>query len=100
MQLSYAQTLDLLLKEAFVFRRAVVGIFIVVNVVTIGSGLFLPMQYTSSSTIVVDEKNIIEPLMKGTAVTTDVTDRAKLAREVIFGRKLMGQVVAMPSEVL
>lgn len=96
MQLSYAQTLDLLLKEAFVYRRAVVGIFIAVNVLAIGSGLFWPMQYSSSSTIVVDEKNIIEPLMKGTAVTTDVMDRAKLAREVIFGRKLMGQVAALP----
>ncbi len=94
MQLSYAQTLDLLLKEAFVYRRAVVGIFIAVNVLALGSGLFWPMQYTSSSTIIVDEKNIIEPLMKGTAVATDVTDRAKLAREVIFGRKLMSQVAA------
>jgi polysaccharide chain length determinant protein (PEP-CTERM system associated) len=96
MQLSYAQTLSLLLKEAFVYRNAVVGIFIAVNMLAIGSGLFWPLQYTSSSTIIVSEKNIIEPLMKGTAVATDVTDRAKLAREVIFGRKLMSQVVAQP----
>lgn len=96
MQLSYAQTISSILQEAFVYRKAVVGIFIAVNILAISSGVLWPPQYTSWSTIIVDEKNIIEPLMKGTAVTTDVTDRAKLAKEVIYGRKLMSQVAALP----
>ena len=96
MQLSYTQIIGSLLQEAFVYRKAVVGVFIAVNILAIGSGAVWPLQYTSWSTIIVDEKNIIEPLMKGTAVTTDVTDRAKLAKEVIYGRKLMSQVAALP----
>lgn len=96
MQLSYPQMIDALLKEAFVHRKAVVGIFLTVNALALIAGLAWPKQYTSSATIIVDEKNIIEPLMKGAAVATEVADRAKLAKEVIYSRKLMSQVLASP----
>jgi uncharacterized protein involved in exopolysaccharide biosynthesis len=52
-----------------------------------------PKIYTSSSTILVDQQNILQPLMQGTAVTTEVQDRAKLAREIIFGRRAMRDVM-------
>jgi len=40
----------------------------------------------------VDDKNIVQPLMQGAAVPTDVTDRGKNAREVMFGRKILEQI--------
>jgi polysaccharide chain length determinant protein (PEP-CTERM system associated) len=52
-----------------------------------------PKIYSSSSTILVDQKNILQPLMAGTTVTTDVLDRARLAREVVFSRKAMTEVM-------
>lgn len=83
----------LLISEIFYSRRAVVGIFVTVSVVLLALGLGWPKGYVASTTIVVDEKNIIQPLMQGTAVTTEVGDRARLAREIIFGKKLMTQIL-------
>jgi polysaccharide chain length determinant protein (PEP-CTERM system associated) len=93
MHLSLTQIVDALLHEAFAYRRAVVAIFVAVSFLGVGLGLSWPSKFTASTTIIVDEKNIIEPLMKGAAVATEVTDRAKLAKEVIFSRRLMAKVI-------
>jgi len=83
----------LLLGELFNSRRAVVGTFVGLSLILLAVGLVWPKNYTASTTIVVDEKNIIQPLMQGAAVTTDVTDRARLAREIIFGKLIMSQIL-------
>lgn len=69
-------------------------------------GWYWPKMYSSASTIFVDEQNILRPLMQGTAVTTDVVDRAKLAREIVFSKAIMykaledfGWLEGNPSEV-
>jgi polysaccharide chain length determinant protein (PEP-CTERM system associated) len=82
-----------LISESFHSRRLVVLIFVVVNAVLLVAGLQWPKVYTASTSILVDEKNIIQPLMQGAAVATDATDRSKNAREVIFGRKIMDRVL-------
>ena len=53
----------------------------------------------ASTTILVDEKNIIQPLMQGAAVSTEVADRSRLARETIFGRKVMTQLLTDTGEM-
>lgn len=85
--------LKLIANEAFVYRRPFVAIFVVTVLAMLALGFIVPRGYTASTTIRVDEKNIIQPLMQGAAVATDVTDRAQLAREVIFGRKVMSQIL-------
>jgi polysaccharide chain length determinant protein (PEP-CTERM system associated) len=50
-------------------------------------------MYTASTSILVDERTIIQPLMQGAAVATDAMDRSRNAREVIFGRKNMDIVL-------
>jgi len=87
------QFIRVFLLEAFRHRRAMVWMFAVILIGIVLVGLVWPKRYTSYTTILVDEKNIIEPLMQGAAVPTGVADRAKLAREVIFGRKIMNQVL-------
>lgn len=87
------QFVKVFLNEAFRHRLAIVGLFVVVVFAMLGLGLAWPKGYSASTTILVDEKNIIQPLMQGAAVTTEVTDRARLAREVIFGRKIMNHVM-------
>ena len=83
----------LLIGELFNARKTAVGVFVVVAMTLLVVGLVWPKGYVASTTILVDEKNIIQPLMQGAAVTTEVADRSRLARETIFGRKVMTQLL-------
>jgi polysaccharide chain length determinant protein (PEP-CTERM system associated) len=94
MEASTEQIKNLLIKETFQARRVVVGAFCAILIVFLGMALAWPKGYTAFTTILVEEKNIIQPLMQGAAVATDSADRARMAREVIFGRKLLMQVLA------
>src|SRR5262249_258478 len=93
MQVLPEQIAKALANEAFNSRRLVVGIFVVVSAVMLGFGLLWPKMYTASTSILVDERTIIQPLMQGAAVATDALDRSKNAREIIFGRKIMDIVL-------
>lgn len=76
-------------------RHAVlyVGIFAALALAALAVGLLLPKKYASATTILVEESNIIGPLMEGRAVTTGVANRATIAREVAFSRKVMGEIL-------
>lgn len=76
-------------------RRPLVlaALFAVVALVILAIGLATPKTFTASTTILVEESNIIQPLMEGRAVPTAVVDRAAIAREVAFSRKVMNQVL-------
>lgn len=87
------QQLKILVNEAFYYRKAMVAAFIAVNFVLLPVGLMWPKAYTASTSILVEDKRVIQPLMQGAAVATDVQDRARLAREVIYGRKIMNQLL-------
>jgi len=93
MKLHPEQFIKTLVNEAFHYRMVVVSVFIVINLMMLVLGLLWPKGYTASTTILVEDKKIIQPLMQGAAVATDVADRARLARDVIFGRKIMSQVL-------
>src|SRR5262245_29809905 len=82
-----------LVNETFNSRRLVVAIFVLVNATMLVAGLLWPKGYTASTSILVDERTIIQPLMQGAAVATDALDRSKNAREVIFGRKIMDTIL-------
>ena len=85
--------IKVLLNELLLHRRAAVAIFAVVNLAALVAALAWPRGYTVAATILVSERNIIQPLMQGAAATTGVTDRARIAREIINGRKVMNQVI-------
>ncbi|RZA20399.1 MAG: hypothetical protein EOP93_06010 [Lysobacteraceae bacterium] len=70
-----------------------ISLFTVIALGALALGLFMPKQYTSSATILVEEGNIIGPLMEGRAVPTGVTNRASIAKEVAFSRKVMQEVL-------
>ncbi|HSB02331.1 MAG TPA: XrtA system polysaccharide chain length determinant [Anaerolineales bacterium] len=93
MNLHPEQLLRVLFIETFHYRKTVVTIFIVVYIAMLALGLTWPKVYTASTSIVVEEKRVVQPLMQGAAVATDVADRARLAREVIYGRKIMDQIL-------
>jgi len=87
------QIVKTLVNESFHSRRLFVTLFVVVNVIALAAGFVWPKNYTSSTSILVDDKNVIQPLMLGAAVATDVADRGKNAREAIFGHKIMAGVL-------
>jgi len=93
MELHPEQIAKGLITESFHSRRLVVGIFVIVNAAMLTGGLLWPKAYTASTSILVDERTIIQPLMAGAAVATDALDRSRNAREVIFGRKIMDLVL-------
>jgi len=93
MQMYPEQIAKALINESFHSRRLVVIMFVAVNAALLTTGWIWPKGYTASTSIIVDEKNIIQPLMQGAAVATEVTDRSKNAREVIYGRKIMDRIL-------
>jgi len=83
----------LILQPSYLHKRWVVLIFVIVNLLAIAAGYNWPKKYTSSSTVYIEEENILGPLMQGTAVQSNVIDRGMIAREIIFGRKIMQEVL-------
>ena len=74
------------------WRRRPVILATVFTLIALGAlafGMVLPKKYNSQTTILVEESNIIKPLMEGRAVPTSVVSRAAITREVAFSRKTM-----------
>ncbi len=78
------------------FRRQkikLVLMFAVVALAMLVVGIYLPKRYESSTTILIGEKNIIEPLMAGTAVQTDVRSYSRNAKEILRSRRVIEDVI-------
>jgi len=71
----------------------VVLVFVIVNVIALYAGYNWPKKYSSYTTIYIEEENILGPLMQGTAVQTDVVDRGRIARELLYGRQILMQIL-------
>lgn len=92
MDLPSEQFFRVLAREAFVYRKALAVLFVLVTLSVVITGLFWPQRYTSSTTILVEDKNILQPLLKGTAVDTGQTSKASVARTMIYSHRIMGRV--------
>ncbi|MCW9014615.1 MAG: hypothetical protein OQL06_12600 [Gammaproteobacteria bacterium] len=85
--------LELFLQELIFHRNFIVIVFAILTATIILIGSNWPKQYSSSTSIFVEEENILGPLMQGAAVQTEVIDRAAIAREIIFGHNIMFQLL-------
>lgn len=76
-------------------RRPVMlaSIFAAIALTALLLGSMIPKKFSSSTTILVEESNIIQPLMEGRAVSTGVADRAGISREVAFSRRVMQEIL-------
>lgn len=81
-------------SEAKRHRLALGLLFAAIALVALILGILWPKHFVSSTTILVQENNIIKPLTEGLASPTEVADRASIASEVIFSRKVMDQILA------
>ena len=86
--------LPIFAKEARRRKLALGVMFAVIALAALAIGIALPRKFESSTTILVQESNIVTGLMEGRAVATGVADRAGIAREVIFSRKVMNEILA------
>ncbi len=85
--------LPMMLAELRRHGALLLAAFGVIALLFLAAGIVLPRKYQSASTILVSEANIIAPLMEGRAVPTGVADRARIAREVIFSRSIMAEIL-------
>ncbi|WP_417566842.1 XrtA system polysaccharide chain length determinant [Marinobacter sp.] len=67
-------------------------VFAVVSFSVLAAGYFWPYKYQSQVIIFVDDRNIIQPLMEGRAVTTEINEKASAARELLWSRSVMEKI--------
>lgn len=94
MQAQWERQIKSFLIDVRKYKFFVVIVFSIVSLALLTLGVYWPKVYESKTTVLVDDSNIIRPLMEGAAPATDIRDRAGIAREVIFGRKIMDQILA------
>lgn len=85
--------LPALIGEARRRRIAMGVIFAVIALLALGVGLVWPKKYEASTTILAEESSIITPLMEGAASATGNKNRAGIARDVIFSRRVLDEVL-------
>ena len=71
-------------------------LFAIVSSAVLVLGFLWPYKYESSVVIFVDDQNIIRPLMEGSAVTTEINERASAAKELLWSRSVIEQIATDP----
>src|SRR5690606_18959453 len=82
----------LLVREGRRRMLPLVLIFAAIALLALLFGLFvLEKNYESSTTILAQQSDIIQPLLEGRAVATGTIDHAGIARQTIFSRKVLNE---------
>ncbi|MGH8172139.1 MAG: XrtA system polysaccharide chain length determinant [Rhodanobacteraceae bacterium] len=68
-------------------------IFAVIALIALVIGVLWPKNYVSSTTVLAQKSDIIQPLLEGRAVPTGVSDRVSIAKQVIFSRKAIDDIL-------
>jgi polysaccharide chain length determinant protein (PEP-CTERM system associated) len=98
MSISQVDQIKFSLITLWRIRKLALMIFFVLSLAILAVGWVLPKVYISSSTISVDEQNILTPLMEGTAVATSVKDQAKNAWQLLTGQYAKKSVMVFIAE--
>lgn len=83
------------LSLAYVNRYKVIITACILANIVLAIGWFWPKSFTSYSTIIFEDKAIIQPLLQGSGVVTDISARADTARELMFSRTILARVAAV-----
>jgi polysaccharide chain length determinant protein (PEP-CTERM system associated) len=88
------ELLLILYKEARKRIVAIAATFAAITLLTLVVGMvIIPRSYTASTTILAQDSDIIQPLLEGRAVTTGVADRAGRARQILYSRRVLEQIL-------
>ena len=83
-----------MLREGRRYQHVLVSIFAAIALLALLAGLFLlPRKYVATTSVLAQESGIIQPLLQNRAEATRAVDRAGLARQVVFGQKVMREVL-------
>ncbi len=93
MQLPFEDILKVVVAEVYAKRNVLFLLSAIISLSSLTVGVYWPKHYTASTIIHVDNSNILQPLMEGAAETTRVDDLSSNAREIIFGEKIMAQIL-------
>lgn len=85
-----------ILREVRARKWLALLLFVVVSFGVLLAGFIWPYQYQSETVIFVDDRNIIRPLMEGSAVTTEINKRASSAQELLWSRSVMEKIARDP----
>ncbi|MBV1911045.1 MAG: hypothetical protein KUG78_17230 [Kangiellaceae bacterium] len=85
----------LVIKEAWARKKLVVSLYVILSLLFAGMAWVWPQVFTSSATIIVDDRNIIRPLMEGTAQTTALSEPLKFARSMMDSRTTLREVLTL-----
>ena len=95
-ELKPEELLLVLLKEARKRVLPIAATFTAISLLTLVVGLVvIPRNYVASTTILAQDSDIIQPLLEGRAVPTGVADRAGMARQIVYGRKVLQEILAV-----
>jgi len=87
------ELVSFVLKDCFKYRNKIVIAFIVISLAVLAVGVDWPKLYKAESLIYVDNRNVIKPLMQGTAVTAESRDIARNAKQIILGSNILNKVL-------
>lgn len=94
--LGLGDLIPILLHEARRYQVVLVTIFAAIALIALFVGLFLlPRKYVSTTSVLAQESDILQPLLENRAVSTQAVDRAGLARQVVFSPKVMRQLLTI-----
>jgi polysaccharide chain length determinant protein (PEP-CTERM system associated) len=88
-----AEMLPVFARELRRYGVTMAILFAVIALAALALGILWPRTYNASTTILAQGSDIIQPLLEGRAVATGVTDRAGMARQVVFSRKVLADIL-------
>ena len=87
------ELVPVLISEVRRNRLMMAAVFSGLALLTLLAALVMPGTYAASTTVLAQQSDIIQPLLEGRAVATQATDRAGIARQVIYSRKVLGEAL-------
>jgi len=81
--------LDIISRRRYIF----LGVFVLVTIIIIGYSYTLKKRYESSAIILVEKEKVINPLMRGLAVSQSGAERLRTIRQLIISRSRLLEVV-------
>ncbi|OEY67761.1 XrtA system polysaccharide chain length determinant [Marinobacter sp. X15-166B] len=80
-----------IVRELRARKWLVFVVFALISFAVLITGLMWPYKYRSEVIIYIDDSNIIQPLMEGSAVATKISERTSEARQTLWTRALLEQ---------
>ncbi|MEO6689555.1 MAG: XrtA system polysaccharide chain length determinant [Dokdonella sp.] len=90
---SPSELVPIIFTQARRHALALTVMFVAIAMAGLVCGLVWPKNYSSSTTILAQKSDIIQPLLEGRAVATGTADRTTIAKQVIFSRAILDEIL-------